>query len=245
VQRDRQAGQMHLFAVLRSQKKMKAPALPDAPDWDNRTRLQFEKESLGFYVTGHPLSKYREAISSLNVRRLSELENVTDRQEIQVAGVIGGIKKVKTKGKAETMAYLTLEGEEGSIEVLVFPEMYRNMSEVLTKESLVVVKGTVDKTEKGIKIISKEILRLEDLIAENGPQKVVVTIKSTFLPGNLKRLRELLSAFNGKRGRCQVYLRIEANDSLVDIATCLHIEPSPLLLENVEELMGKGTVEIG
>ncbi|MGD1074454.1 MAG: DNA polymerase III subunit alpha [Thermodesulfovibrionales bacterium] len=214
--------------------------------WDEMEILIHEKEALGFYVTGHPLSKYRDAISSLNVRRPSELEDIADKQEIQVAGVISGIKKIKTKGKAETMAYLTLEGEEESVEVLVFPEMYRNISgTILSKESLIVVRGTVDKTEKGIKIISKEILRLEDLIAQNGPQKVVVTIKSAFLPSDLKRLRELLSAFNGKKGKCQVYLRIEACDSLVEIATCLHIEASPALVDRVEEFMGKGTVKVG
>jgi DNA polymerase-3 subunit alpha len=214
-------------------------------EWDEMEILRGEKEALGFYVTGHPLSKYREVVASLHVRRLSELDDISDRQEIQVAGVVSAIKKIKTKGKAETMAYLTLESEEGSIEVLVFPEMYRNLSAILDKESLIVVKGTADKTEKGIKIISKEIMRLEDLIAEDGPKKMVVTIKSAFFPSNLKRLKELLSSFNGRKGRCQVYLRIEASDSLVDIATGLHIEPSQVLVKSVEELLGEGTVKIG
>ena len=220
------------------------PGRREISRWDEMETLRNEKETLGFYITGHPLTKYREVTSALQVRRLSDLEAVADKEEVQVAGVVSAIKKIKTKGKAETMAYLTLEDEDGSVDVLVFPEMYRNMAEILNKESLLAVKGTADKTEKGIKIISKEISPLQDLISNRGPQKVEVTIKAPAMPEDLKSLKELLSSYNGKKGRCQLYLRIEAGGALVDIATGLSVEPSSDLIGRVEGLIGKGTVKI-
>lgn len=212
--------------------------------WDDVEVLRNEKEALGFYITGHPLLKYREVLSLMHVTGLSELDDIADKQEVQVAGVVSVIKKIKTKGKAETMAYLTIEDEDGSVEILVFPEMYRSVADMLNKESLIVVKGSVDKTEKGIKIISKEISKLEDLMKDWSPQKVEVTIKPPVSAADLKRVRDILSRGNGEKGRCQVYLRIEAAGSIVDIATGLHIEPSQELIESVEELTGKGTVRV-
>jgi hypothetical protein len=73
---------------------------------------------------------------------------------------------------------------------------------------------------------------------------VEVTIKSPALPQDLKNLKELLSSSHGKKGRCQLYLRIEAGGALVDIATGLSVEPSSDLIGRVEGLIGKGTVKI-
>jgi DNA polymerase-3 subunit alpha len=211
-------------------------------EWDEMTLLRYEKDALGFYITGHPLSRYREALSAMKIMRMSELEESTDKEEVQVAGVVSAIKKIKTKGRSESMAYLTLEDEEGSAEVIVFPELYKTMAAVLVKESLVTVKGTVDKTEKGIKIVSREVTGLEDLIARNGAQKMEITLqKNSLPPANLRALKELLSASSG---RCLLYLRIEVNGSCAVIATGLRVEPSGTLLEKIEGFLGKGMVKL-
>ncbi len=78
LQRDRQAGQMNLFEMLRSKKKMKVPALPDIADWESRMRLQFEKESLGFYISGHPLDFYSEQIRSMCT---ADTQSVREKRE--------------------------------------------------------------------------------------------------------------------------------------------------------------------
>jgi DNA polymerase-3 subunit alpha len=210
---------------------------------DELTLLRYEKDALGFYITGHPLSRYRGALSALKIKGISELEDSADKEEVQVAGVVNTLKKIKTKGKAETMAYLTIEDEEGSAEAIVFPELYRTTADVLVKESLVAVRGTVDKTEKGTKIVCKEVSSLEDLIARNGVQKMEITLRASSLPpGNLVALRELMSS---STGRCLLYLRIEVNGSCAIIATGLRVEPSGALLEKIDGLLGRGMVRLG
>lgn len=212
--------------------------------WDEMELLRHEKEALGFYITGHPLTRFRGIINAMQVRRIPELEEIPDRQEVQVAGVVSAIKKVRTKGKAELMAYITLEDEDGTVEVLVFPETYRNMEGVLVKDALVAVKGTVDSTEKGVKIVSKEVSLLEDMIARRSPQKVELTVPPAASVEDLRKLRELVSEYNGRKGRCQVYLRIETDGSVVDIVTGVHVEPSQALVASVEALFGKGTARV-
>lgn len=217
----------------------------ETEEWDEMTLLRHEKEALGFYITGHPLSRFREALLAMHIKGMSELEESGDKEEVRVAGVVSGIKKIVTKGKSETMAYLTLEDEEGSAEAIVFPDLYRSMADVLNKDRLVVIKGTIDRTEKGIKLVSREIARLEDLIAQNGHQRVEVTIKGHLSTEDLRNLKGLLSGYNGKKGRCQVYLRVEAENSQVEIITRLHVELSQELVDRVEKLTGKGTVRTG
>jgi DNA polymerase-3 subunit alpha len=224
--------------------------------WDEMELLRYEKEALGFYITGHPLSKYRESLAALKVREISHLEHVADKEEVKVAGVVSSVKKIKTKGKAEIMAYLTIEDEEGSMEAIVFPDLYRNMLDILSKESVVVIKGTIDKTEKGSKLITKEVYRLDDLLntagtlrvsqnslmAKNDMQRMEITL--TARPATREGLRTLKELVSDYPGRCPLSLRIELNGSYALMDTALHVEPSSVLVERIEGIMGKGAVRI-
>ncbi|MFN3478873.1 MAG: DNA polymerase III subunit alpha, partial [Thermodesulfovibrionales bacterium] len=135
--------------------------------WTERSDiLRFEKESLGFYITDHPLSSYREHLRMMNYRRISELEDLADREEVLTAAVISNIKKIRTKDKGEIMAYVTVEDEEGNAEVLVFPDLYKELGSIIQKDSIISIKGSIDKTEKGIKIISREIQPLDTVIKD-------------------------------------------------------------------------------
>jgi DNA polymerase-3 subunit alpha len=228
----------------------------EGKEWDEMQLLRYEKEALGFYITGHPLSKYRESLSAMKVREISHLEDVADKEEVQIAGVVSSVKKIKTKGKAEIMAYLTVEDEEGSMEAIVFPDLYRSMLDVLSKESVVIIKGTIDKTEKGSKLITKEAYRLDDVLntagtlrfpkdspmAKNGVQRMEITL--TAHPAAREGLRTLKELVSDYPGRCPLSFRIELNGSYALMDTALQVEPSSMLVERIEGLMGKGAVRI-
>ena len=96
-------------------------------EWDEMEILSCEKEALGFYVTGHPIMKHREKLSALHIKRTSELDSISDRDEVQVAGVISRIKNIQRRGTAETMAYFyPLKMRKGSGEAIAFPELFKN-----------------------------------------------------------------------------------------------------------------------
>ncbi len=231
--RSRNAGQQSIFGSQEEAETIK--------EWDEMETLTHEKEALGFYITGHPLMKYREKLSALHIKRTSEIEALGDREEARVAGVISTIKKFQKRGTSETMAYFTLEDELGNIEAIVFPELYRNSLEILKKDMPVIVKGIIDRTEKGTKLISNEIAKIESLFSKNG-LKCEISIKYPAVNSlNLQDLRQMLS---GSSGSCPLYLKIELQDSQVFLATGLQIEPSSPLIDKLEGFLGKGAVRI-
>ena len=175
-------------------------------DWGTEELLRHEKESLGFYITGHPLTKYDKELEKIGTKRISELDEIPDGQEVKIAGILTTIRKIQTKSKAELMAYCTVEDPSGNVEIIVFPDLYKASMTILQKDESVLVKGTVDKTEKGLKIVSTDISLLDTLATKMG-QKAEISLK---LPLNenvhLQTLKSILIS-NGK-GRYPLYLRV-------------------------------------
>ncbi|MFN3396853.1 MAG: DNA polymerase III subunit alpha, partial [Thermodesulfovibrionales bacterium] len=206
--------------------------------WTERSDiLRFEKESLGFYITDHPLSNYREQLSRMNYRRISELEDLPDREEILTAAVISSIKKIRTKDKGEIMAYVTVEDEEGNAEVLVFPDLYKELGSIIQKDSIISIKGAIDKTEKGIKIISREIQPLDTAVKDYKNSSVnhfEVSLKlNTSSRDRLMLLRDTIIEYPGS---LPLYLNLEVNGFQIIVKTDYNIEPSAELTQKLQKL---------
>jgi DNA polymerase-3 subunit alpha len=210
-------------------------------EWDELELLKYEKEALGFYITGHPLTKYGKQLAQIHVKKTSELENTSDGEEVQVGGILRTIKRIQTRGKAEVMAYCTIEDAEGSIEVIVFPQLYRSILPILQKDTLLLIKGIVDKTEKGIKIVSTDIARLDELAMKNGKTgRVEIRFQATLSDNSsLRRLRSVLSNCEGEY---PLYLRILLKDAETIISTGMKISLENEVISRVEEIVGKGAI---
>jgi DNA polymerase-3 subunit alpha len=210
-------------------------------EWDELELLSYEKEALGFYITGHPLIKYEKQLSQIHVKKTSELDNTPDGEEIQIGGILRNIKRIQTRGKSEMMAYCTIEDANGGVDVIVFPQLYRASLPILQKDNLLLVKGTVDKTEKGIKIVSTDISRLDELEMKNGKiGRVEISFQHPLHDSsNLQRLRAVLSTCEGKY---PLYLRILLKDAETLISTGMKISPDNDVISRVEEIVGKGAV---
>ncbi len=210
-------------------------------EWDEMELLSNEKDALGFYLSGHPLTKYRVQLSALNAKKTSELSDLKDREEVQIAGVITSIRKIQKRGTNETMAYFNLEDEEGIVEAIAFTDLYRNNSTLLKKDMPVIIKGILDHTEKGMKIILKEIVPLANLNAKNG-LKCEINIKYPLAKG--LTLKNVQQALLDSTGKCPVYLKIDTPGSQVFIASGFEVEPSGLLIDRIEGMLGQGTIRI-
>ena len=209
-------------------------------EWDETELLKNEKEALGFYITGHPLTKYSMLLNKLKAKKTSELDNAPDREEIVVGGVIRSIKKKNVKSTGDMMAYLALEDDEGSIEVIVFSELYKNCMSILKKDALILIKGSTDKDEKGVRVRAKEVSMLEGA-GKNNFKRVEIFIKDDVMSSseNLRNLRSLVSQHPGA---CQLYLRIRLPESQTLIATGLNVKPDTILIETLENMVGRGAV---
>ncbi len=202
--------------------------------------LKFEKEALGIYITGHPLTKYNSQLKKLGTKNVSELDEIPDGEEIMLGGILRNIKKIQTKSTAEIMAYCTLEDPNGNSEVIVFPELYRKRLNLLQKDTLIIVKGTVDKTEKGIKVVATDISSLDNL--ENKREhKAEICLRFPLQESiNLQKLKSIV--LSNSKGEYHLYLRILKKDTETLIATGMKISLDKNTINKIEKVAGKGAL---
>ena len=250
TQRDSELGQHGLFLESFTQAEendSQNHKLPDIPHWDEHQRLAAEKEILGFFITGHPLEKYRDKLEGLNALSLSDISSMkasTGKDEtITTAGMIGNVRVLKSK-KGDFYAQATLEDMSGSVDMIVFPEAYRRLSEKVKLEVPVLVKAGV-RVEEGSnpKITAAEITPLEDAKV---PLPKSLRIRIPVEGCSESTVDSLHSLFNERRGEARVLFDVErAGDFMVVMeAEGYNVQPDRNFIARVEELCGRGSVRI-
>ncbi len=242
VQRDRQAGQVNMFELLRSKKKLPTPSLPDVPPWDSRTTLQFEKESLGFYISGHPLDFYAEQLASLCTADTQSVREKREGTEAVLCGMLGIIKELTTK-KGERMGFLTLEDREGIVEVVSFSDTFPQARLLLERDEPLVVFGKVQHDEKGSKVVASRILTLDEAQVQ-AVESVRIHLAAERLDRDgLARLRHLLMSHPGT---CKTFLHLNVQDkaeAVLALSNKLQISPSRSFFQDMDSHFGSSCVE--
>lgn len=233
IQRDRAQGQTNLFGAIDSDD---GPALPDTPEWPESRLLALEKESLGFYITGHPLASFSGDLERLTVHS-TDLASVTDGKEVRVGGLVSAIKHHRNK-KGEAMAFVTVEDLYGFIEVVVFPKVYQAAAPLLQKEEPLVVRGRADVSESSVKVIADEMLPLEEA-RESLIRGVHLKVRT---PGMTREFLENLDRLlKEHRGGCPVtfHVTIPDHSETVLVAGNGHrVKPTRRLVRELEQLFG-------
>ena len=257
AQKDAAQGQTGLFGLFNEARAAGrgADELPRVADWEEGERLANEKEVLGFFVSGHPLDKYAEKLRNLTgvISTAEALERKPPEKrwgaqadpadEIQVAGMILGLKVQKTKRDQKLYAQGWLEDATGKIELVCFPRDYERLAEQLKMEAPVLVRGPLTGDDDAApKIAVSSIASLEEVQVKL-PMGVRIRI-------NLDRATEemlagLKSAADGAPGPGKVMLHLEKKGEYAVI-----LEPEGMnvaadrgWVERVEDLVGKGTVQ--
>lgn len=242
IQKDRQSGQMNIFDILRANNQARTPQLPDAPAWDQRTTLQYEKESLGFYISGHPLDNYDGQLDSLCPIRTSQIGERHDGTRALLCGILSVIKEITTK-KGDRMAFLNLEDKEGTVEVVVFPETYAQSGSLLEEDEPRVVIGNVQHDENNSKVIAERILSIEDARVQ-AVDSVRIRLKADDLDqDSLTRLRHLLISHPGE---CDTLLNLSIGDeveAVIAISEKLRVHPTQEFFQEIQQYFGPGCVE--
>ena len=248
TQRDAESGQHGLFGVFQ-QEEAQAPEdrLPDTPDWDEHTRLANEKEILGFFITGHPLEKYREKLEdlrALSTSDLSAMKSSTGKDEsLCTAGIITNLRVLKSK-KGEFYAQASLEDLSGSIDMLVFPEAYRKLQDKVKMEVPVLVRGGV-RIEEGAnpKLTVNDITALEDAKVPLPRSLRIRLLTENAAPSIVDDLHLL---FSQRKGDAKVLFDVErAGDFMVVMeAEGYNVLPDRSFIARVEELCGRGAVRV-
>ncbi|MFQ5561761.1 MAG: DNA polymerase III subunit alpha, partial [Nitrospinota bacterium] len=159
VHKDRKKGQISLFEGL-MEFDDKIDLFANEDSWTEKDKLSFEKETLGFYITGHPLARYERDIrhfTNSNTKKIRETSS--EGRPVSIAGVISSYRVLKTK-KGSLMAFVHLEDMLGAVEVVVFPKLFEKVRELVEGDEPVWVKGSIKEEEEPVKILCEELFPL-------------------------------------------------------------------------------------
>jgi len=237
LERERSNFQMIMFGSLQPTGANAQPALPDVPDWPEGQRLAFEKETLGFYLTGHPLTPYIETLQRLATTNTQRIREVADGQEIVIGGVVSTLKEINTK-KGDRMAFVTLEDLNGVVEVIIFSELYKSSTLLLKSEDPVFIRGRVDAGEESIKVIATEVFPFEQAVSQL-TTSVHLRVRSEGLGReDLVAIKEI---FRDCRGNCPAYLHLilpEKREAVIDLGEEWKLSSSDQLVHRMRDLLG-------
>ena len=233
--RRRESGQFALFATKAAPEPPATEGRAAAPLWSRTERLSAEKEALGFYITGHPLDAYAAEIGLFANVTSSRIAAMKSGSEVKIGGIIAAIKE-KTTRRGDKMAVLTLEDLEGIVEVLVFPETYREMREVLSTQAPVLLIGRLDSDETSSKVIAEEICRMEN-VRERLAKSVHIQVRLDRMTApDIADLRRTLAKHSGEKRGYLHLVREGDYEAVVALPEGFGITPS---LELARELKGR------
>ncbi|HOP05952.1 MAG TPA: DNA polymerase III subunit alpha [candidate division Zixibacteria bacterium] len=231
-----QSASHDLFAGSGGKVERVAPSLPDIPEWSNSDRLNREKGVLGFYVSGHPLERYRESLRFFSSTDSAALKSVPDDREVTIGGIITQVKTMIDK-KGNNMAFVTQEDFTGSVELIMFSDCYEKHRQYIESDRIVLTTGRVSTREgEDPKILAQEVVPLEEL-TERYDCQLVIRINTDCSDETIDRALKSLEEHSGKS---PVLLAAQHNGSEVYIRSKRYaVKPDFELLNDLKDLLGE------
>ena len=240
-QREREIGQGGLFGMMAQNGD--DHALETAEAWAEGLKLKHEKETLGFYITGHPLRKYAAEVRAYGNVTTSTLSEKPSGFDVSIGGIVSSLRVTRTK-KGDPMGVVLLEDWEGIVEVVVFPDTFAKTQRLLDADAPLIVRGKLDNDESTVKILASEIYPIERA-AEVLSRTVTIRIDALTAPSDLaERLQPLIDE---KRGSAEIIFELEfpgRYTALVRPNPYVKIAPDREFVEFVERICGPNTVRL-
>ncbi|MBA7507703.1 DNA polymerase III subunit alpha [subsurface metagenome] len=241
AQKERLSGQTSFMDIVDSTFG-EAEELPPSKEWQENKLLAYEKEVLGFYITGHPLARFAEEMKNYVSHSIDKLHESGVESQVSIGGIIGSLNKKKTK-KGQLMAIFKLEDLTGMVEVIVFPGAYENgIGKYLLRDEMVIVKGRINWREEKPRIVASEVIPF-NCARELLIRQMTLNLSTAGLEEDtLKKLKEL---FIKNQGNCRVSFNLSApRNRIVNIRSKTQVKLSEELLEEVKRLLGKDSIQL-
>ncbi|CAG1066312.1 DNA polymerase III subunit alpha [uncultured bacterium] len=251
LQRDREAGQSSLFDAFgggSGSKTSAAPAInaPRVSEWSDKELLSYEKETLGFYLSSHPLAGHKRELDlyAIHIDSLTEKNN---EDEVTIGGIITGLKEIVTK-KGDRMAFVTIEDLTGSVEAVIFSDLYKKVRELVNSDHALLISGKLDKEEEEVKLIASDIIPIEEAgTAEKKLKARNTHIKAPVGALTAGKLTELRKIIQENPGSSQVILKLLYPDNgmvIIGVGENLRMSPLEAAVAKIKELIEGAEVEI-
>jgi DNA polymerase III subunit alpha len=242
-QRDRTSGQKGLFSGMIGPAALPEPQPPEMPEWPSEQLLANEKETLGYYVSGHPLDRFSVELARYAKKSLAELLGEGASAECRVAGIVTEFRTRRTK-KGDLMGVFTLEDLTGTVEAVAFPSTYAKYASYLEADSPVLVNGRFEVDENAAKIICSEIQPLTGISERNARTLSIRAAIPELRPDAGIELYRLLEQNRGETGvEVELYHPDEFRVT-IQSADFIKVKSSPELIRRIEAICGTGSVQV-
>ncbi len=207
-------------------------------EYDKKILLQLEKESLGLYVSEHPLQSVRESLRRKVDCQLAEVERRRDGEVVTVGGIVGALKSLTTK-RGEPMVFMRLDDLTGSVETVVFNSVYASARELLVADRILVLKGRVDHKEGETKLVAMEVVPFEAT-----PERSEVRLKVDARRAEAGLIRNLAELVREYPGEAPVVVALETSLGARQLALGpdFRVRPEPDFFAEVKSLLGEAAV---
>lgn len=221
------------------------PKLRECPPWTNIERLNNERELIGFYLSGHPLDKFKEDVKLFASHSLAEqeLEAVEDRDTVSVIGIFTEVKKIWDK-KGRPMAFAQIEDLKGSTEVLIFSDVYDRHQGMIAPDTVVLLEGAISKRDGTPKIIANSLERVENL-REKFQASLNIQIKLKTDELSHDTLEKMAGLFAENKGETPIQFMIHSRHAARPFRMNVRkfvVDPSNELIRELRELIGESEV---
>jgi len=199
--------------------------------------------ALGFYITGHPLERVQDVLGRLSITTIQALSEAQDDAEVTIAGLVMS-KKITTTRRGDRMAYARIEDLTGTLEAIIFPELFKSHAAVLDSDEPVIITGTLDRGDQGSKLKSTRLQSLAEVQARVNRQMRITLGPSALSVDQLVQLRAVLARHQGP---CPVAVTLRhpaQREATILVDRQYWVTPTPALQADIEALCGAGALTI-
>ena len=238
------AGQEDLFGLVHTPDLPQQLAVTQVPEWPEAQRLQEEKETLGLYLTGHPIEQFEDDLRQFVSGRLSDLlggaADPGTRRDVVVAGLVVAIRR-----QAGKRAFLTLDDRSARMEVAVFEDQYQRFQHLIVKDQLLVVVGSIglDDYSGNQRLTPRELLDLEQMRLRYG-RRLTLTLDGQGGREAVERLIHCLEPFRDGSCPVRVIYRTQAAEAVLALGESWRVRPSGDLLQRLRDWLGAAAVSL-
>lgn len=241
---DRTMGQFSIFDQEDAEVVQDTPLLPAVKSWDKTESLLREKELLGFYISGHPLRKYREEVNLFSTLQAKDVPTTQDGQLVRMGGLVISVKKLLDR-KGKTMAFITVEDFSGMVEIIAFSDAYGEYKDQIVPDAMLMFLGRISIREgEDPKILLEETFPLE-YARERFTRNVTIILPPEKL--NSEFVQGMGKFIERNPGECPIFLQVTTPDNQERYIRSkrFRLTPSALVLQQLTEMVGSGNIRVG
>ncbi|MCQ8849657.1 DNA polymerase III subunit alpha [Alteromonas stellipolaris] len=238
-------GQSDMFGLLTTEPDEVEQAFADVPLWPEKVWLEGEKDTLGLYLTGHPINQYVEEIRHYTDGRLVDLKPTGKEQMANAVGLVLGVR-VMTNKRGRRWAIVTLDDKSARIDARFFPDTFEQYESMLETDKILLIKGQVsfDDFSGGNTITARDVMDIVQAREKNA-RALALNVETQLLePKKINQMQSILQAFKG--GSCPVHLLVTHPDAeaLITCGARWFVTPEDQLLHDLKQCLGEKAVSI-